>query len=138
MKSLVHAILTSYAASSQIIDVSDPLSDSSCGGGRAAFLGLLKELPKYGHEVRAFSTFKEKVYKDGVTYIPIDQHEAILLPLFHCPMEIKHLNLISNNSKESVVLTTFQCGNHSLLKEPGILYRNFYFNCLSREIIHHH
>jgi glycosyltransferase involved in cell wall biosynthesis len=74
MGSLVHALLTSYAASGQIIDVLDPLGDSFCGGGRAAFLGLVQELPKFGHEVHAFSTFKEKVRKDGVTYIPIDQY----------------------------------------------------------------
>jgi glycosyltransferase involved in cell wall biosynthesis len=73
MGSIVHAILSPDAASGYTMDVLNPLSDSVGGGCRAAFLNLVKELPKYGHQVRAFSLFRTPASINNVQYFPLDQ-----------------------------------------------------------------
>ncbi len=71
--SIVHCVLTDYVTCGVLMDVRDPLSENMGGGCRAAFLGLVKQLPKYGHTVRAFSTFKESLVMDGVEYLPLSE-----------------------------------------------------------------
>jgi len=71
--SIVHCVLTEYASGDLLMDVRNPLSENTGGGCRAAFLGLVKQLPKYGHTVRAFSTFKESMVLDGVEYLPLSE-----------------------------------------------------------------
>jgi len=73
MNSIVHAVLTSYASGGVLIDPRDPLNESVGGGCRTAFIGIVKELGKLGHTVRAFSTFKERATINNIQYLPIEE-----------------------------------------------------------------
>lgn len=77
---IVHAILTPYASGNVQMDVLNPMDDNMGGGCRAAFMGLVQQLPQYGHTVRAFSTFKRAVSMDGVDYLPFED-----LNKYGCP-----------------------------------------------------
>lgn len=76
---VIHAVLTSYG-SGGTIDALDPLSKNIGGAVRSLFMELVKQLPKYGHTVRAFSTFKESIESNGVQYLPLDQLDSHGIP----------------------------------------------------------
>ena len=73
---IVHAVLTEYATGGVVMNPHELEKTEITGGGcRPAFLLLVKELAKYGHTVRAFSTFTEAATVGGVEYLPLSQLE---------------------------------------------------------------
>ena len=69
---LVHAVLNGFSSGNIMMDPEN-IEDNHGGGCRTAFLSLVKELPKYGHKVRAFSTFTKMANVGGIDYHPIDE-----------------------------------------------------------------
>lgn len=53
----IDLVLTPYGSGTEPIDIERPFDSNSGGGCRAGFMGLVRELPKLGYRVRAFSTF---------------------------------------------------------------------------------
>jgi len=53
----VDLVLTPYGSGAEPIDIDRPFDSNSGGGCRAGFMGLVRELPKLGYDVRAYSTF---------------------------------------------------------------------------------
>ncbi len=78
MQSIVHCVSTQYA----MAGVVDPANwvDNRGGSNKNFFMNIVKELPKYGHTVRAFSTFTRNVTLDGVEYYHIDELDHHGLP----------------------------------------------------------
>jgi len=71
---IIHAILDEQATGGVVMDPRDLGKTETTGGGcRPAFLRLIKELPKYGHIVRAFSSFSGSHVQDGIEYLPISE-----------------------------------------------------------------
>ncbi len=71
MRSVVHCVATQYATAG-IIDPENWV-DNRGGSNKNFFMNIVKELPKYGHLVRAFSTFPRSVTLNGVEYHPIEE-----------------------------------------------------------------
>src|ERR1019366_8628950 len=59
-KPRIDLVLTKYGSGEEPIDVDHPFDSNSGGGCRAGFMGLVRELPKLGYEVHAYSTFKRE------------------------------------------------------------------------------
>ena len=71
---IVHAVLSETATGGVVMNPHELDKTEITGGGcRPAFLLLVKELAKYGHTVRAFSTFTEAATVGGVEYLPLSQ-----------------------------------------------------------------
>lgn len=68
---IIHTLATRYATAGPI----DPENwiDNRGGSNKNFFMRIVKELPKYGHRVRSFSTFPRHVIRDGVEYYPIEE-----------------------------------------------------------------
>ena len=76
-KARIDLVLTPYASGPEPIDVNRPFDSNSGGGCRAGFMGLVRELPKFGYEVRAYSTFKwtGKTDVGGADYRPLSEFD---------------------------------------------------------------
>lgn len=66
-------VLTEYAAGPAPIDLDDRMGESTSGGCREGFLGLVKALPARGYDVRAYSVFAKAEKRDGVDYRPLSE-----------------------------------------------------------------
>lgn len=67
-------VLTEYAAGPQPIDLDDRMSESTSGGCREGFLGLVKAMGGRGYDVRAYSVFRRAVERVGVQYLPLSEY----------------------------------------------------------------
>jgi glycosyltransferase involved in cell wall biosynthesis len=78
MSSIVHCVSTEYAMGATI----DPENwiDDRGGSNKNFFMNITKELPKYGHHVRVFSTFSRSARRDNVEYYPLSEIDNHGLP----------------------------------------------------------
>lgn len=75
---IVHCYATRWATAGDL----DPENwvDTRGGSNKNFFMNIVKELPKHGHHVRAFSTFPRAVSLHGVEYYPLQKMEAFGTP----------------------------------------------------------
>src|SRR5208337_1387165 len=71
MSSIVHCVSTEYAMGG-LIDPENWIDDRG-GSNKNFFMNITKELPKYGHHVRVFSTFTRSTRLNNIEYYPINE-----------------------------------------------------------------
>lgn len=71
---VMHMVLVPGASGNTLMDPSHPGGEAQGGGSRVGYLGLLQAMANLGrYHIRAFSTFSQEIWRDGVHYIPIDR-----------------------------------------------------------------